>query len=405
MQLSERFLAIDDLMQRGAALNAKLMPAGISLQSVTLHDAQSWQARYTTWATECLCLLDADLQRLFTVAHRGTDDRLGAQRVLELLVQARDPDPTMADPAAALLRPQFWGGPLSNLLGPHLEVLGTARRRAFPATNVVPLELKEILAASQKRRLSSSIDELFVAAGCEPHWWVRPFEPYTLESARRVYGWLTAIQVHAPGQEIAIVRAVILIVLGTARLRAASREALQRHLEALPIPAPRPLPISPVGVSVDAPTPVSCFISYSSTDQALAERLYTDLQAHGVRCWYAPHDLEIGEPIVRGIDDAIRRQDAVLLVLSAAAVRSGWVEHEVVLTLTRERDEGRTLLFPIRLDNTVLEATAGWAVNLRARQIGDFRDWNQDDAYQQVFGRLLRDLQRAAGREGGATGI
>jgi uncharacterized protein YjbI with pentapeptide repeats len=32
----------------------------------------------------------------------------------------------------------------------------------------------------------------------------------------------------------------------------------------------------------------SCFISYSSRDQAFAERLHADLQNQGVRCWFAP---------------------------------------------------------------------------------------------------------------------
>jgi hypothetical protein len=38
----------------------------------------------------------------------------------------------------------------------------------------------------------------------------------------------------------------------------------------------------------------SCFISYSSKDQEFVERLHVDLQAKGVRCWFAPHDLPIG---------------------------------------------------------------------------------------------------------------
>ena len=46
-------------------------------------------------------------------------------------------------------------------------------------------------------------------------------------------------------------------------------------------------------------TPKIC----GSTDEALAERLYADLQAQGVRCWLAPHDLTPGEVIVRGITD------------------------------------------------------------------------------------------------------
>ena len=39
----------------------------------------------------------------------------------------------------------------------------------------------------------------------------------------------------------------------------------------------------------------SCFISYSSKDEAFAERLYADLQGENVRCWFAPEDLKIGD--------------------------------------------------------------------------------------------------------------
>ena len=60
----------------------------------------------------------------------------------------------------------------------------------------------------------------------------------------------------------------------------------------------------------------SCFISYSSKDQAFAERLHADLQAKGVRCWFAPHDMPIGAKILDAIDEAIRLRDKVLLILS-----------------------------------------------------------------------------------------
>src|SRR6185436_14620160 len=50
----------------------------------------------------------------------------------------------------------------------------------------------------------------------------------------------------------------------------------------------------------------SCFISYSTKDQAFADRLHADLQAKGVRCWLAPHDLPIGAKILDAIDEAIR---------------------------------------------------------------------------------------------------
>ncbi len=71
-----------------------------------------------------------------------------------------------------------------------------------------------------------------------------------------------------------------------------------------------------------------CFISYSSKNQAFAERLYNELQGKGVRCWYAPEDLKIGERIRVGIDEAIRVHDKLLLVLSKHSVASDWVEKD-----------------------------------------------------------------------------
>lgn len=138
----------------------------------------------------------------------------------------------------------------------------------------------------------------------------------------------------------------------------------------------------------------SVFISYSGKDEALAKRLHADLQAKGVRCWLAPHDLTPGEIIVRGIDEAIRLHDKVVLLLSEAAVMSNWVAYEVNLATTREAAEGRTVLYPLRLDDAVLTTSQGWAVALRkGRHIGDFRQWTEYAAYQAVFERLLKDLK------------
>ena len=49
----------------------------------------------------------------------------------------------------------------------------------------------------------------------------------------------------------------------------------------------------------------SCFISYAHQDDDLASRLHSDLQDHGVRCWFAPHDMRIGDKIRSRIDEAI----------------------------------------------------------------------------------------------------
>lgn len=137
----------------------------------------------------------------------------------------------------------------------------------------------------------------------------------------------------------------------------------------------------------------SCFISYSSKDQEFAERLYADLQRQGVRCWFAPEDLKIGDRIRVGLDESIRRHDKLLLVLSESSISSEWVEQEVEAALSKEDEQGRTVLFPIRLDDTLTHIKTGWpALIFRTRFIGDFRDWRKHDSYQKAFSRLIRDL-------------
>jgi uncharacterized protein YjbI with pentapeptide repeats len=138
----------------------------------------------------------------------------------------------------------------------------------------------------------------------------------------------------------------------------------------------------------------SCFISYSSKDQEFAERLYADLQSKRVRCWFAPEDLKIGDKLRPAFDEAIRVHDKLMVLLSENSVGSPWVEKEVETAFEKEHQQNRTVLFPIRLDEAVMETDQAWAADIRrTRHIGDFRDWKNHDSYKRAFERLLRDLK------------
>jgi hypothetical protein len=139
----------------------------------------------------------------------------------------------------------------------------------------------------------------------------------------------------------------------------------------------------------------SCFISYSSRDELFAEKLYLDLQERGVRCWYAPHDMKIGERILDSIYAAIRRREKLLLILSEKSVASDWVRDEVERAFAEERDRGDSVVFPVRIDDEVLDSNMSWALKIREnRHIGDFRQWSIEKEYQRSLKRLLRDLRR-----------
>lgn len=138
----------------------------------------------------------------------------------------------------------------------------------------------------------------------------------------------------------------------------------------------------------------SCFISYSHQDEALAQRLYTDLQKNGVRCWFAPQDMKIGDKIRPAIDRSIQSHDKLLLILSAHSINSDWVEKEVETAFEKEHKAKQLVLFPIRLDDAVIETDQAWAADIRRiRHIGNFSQWQDEVVYQKALKRLLRDLK------------
>jgi uncharacterized protein YjbI with pentapeptide repeats len=138
----------------------------------------------------------------------------------------------------------------------------------------------------------------------------------------------------------------------------------------------------------------SCFVSYSSRDEALARRLRDDLRTQGVRCWFAPEDMKIGDKIRARIDEAISLQDKLLLLLSKHSIASTWVESEVEAALEKEDRQQREMLFPVRIDDAVIQTSQAWAATLRrTRHIGDFTRWTDPREYQKAFERLLHDLK------------
>jgi hypothetical protein len=146
----------------------------------------------------------------------------------------------------------------------------------------------------------------------------------------------------------------------------------------------------------------SCFISYSSKDQEFAERLYADLQAKGVRCWYAPHHGEAGKKLHEQIDQAIRLHEKLLLILSADSIKSEWVRTEIKKAAKRQAREKKDVLFPVSLvPFAELHAWECWdgdlgkdlAAEVREYLIPDFSRWKEHDFYQKALAKLLSDLR------------
>ena len=146
----------------------------------------------------------------------------------------------------------------------------------------------------------------------------------------------------------------------------------------------------------------SCFISYSTSDEDFAHRLYADLQDNNVRCWFAPHDIRAGRKLHEQIDQAIRVHDRMLLILSEPSMASEWVRTEIAYARQKESIEKRKVLFPISV--VPFSKIREWkcfdpdtgkdsAREIREYFIPDFSTWKEDYSYKEAFQRLLQDLR------------
>lgn len=88
------------------------------------------------------------------------------------------------------------------------------------------------------------------------------------------------------------------------------------------------------------------FISYSSRDRGIAEKICAFLESSDIICWIAPRDVRPGYDWDEEIIDAIDQVKAVVLILSQNSNESIHVKHEVGQAVSKEK-----AIFPIRIQN------------------------------------------------------
>lgn len=151
----------------------------------------------------------------------------------------------------------------------------------------------------------------------------------------------------------------------------------------------------------------TCFICYCTADEEFATRLYNDFQGAGIRCWKWNEDARVGRNLYGEIDDAIRKFDKLVIVVSEASLKSPYVMDEIERALDKERElirrkhngeyGGETdVLFPVRIDDYIFE---GWdherKADVKKKVVADATNWDKDNKkYQRMLEKLIRDLKK-----------
>jgi hypothetical protein len=136
------------------------------------------------------------------------------------------------------------------------------------------------------------------------------------------------------------------------------------------------------------------FISYSHADTAFVDRLDVMLNEKGIRFWRDTHDAKAGR-LEKQIEQAIRHNPTVLVVLSKNSTRSDWVEHEVRTARGLAKELKRDVLCPVALDESW--KSSPWPERVMEQvmeyNILDFSKWEDEKVFGQMFVKLLEGLQ------------
>ncbi len=125
------------------------------------------------------------------------------------------------------------------------------------------------------------------------------------------------------------------------------------------------------------------FISYSSTDKAVADRVCIGLEQSRVRCWIAPRDVSGGSNYAESIIEAISASPVMVLIFSAGSNESAQVLREV----ERAVSKGMAII-PFRIENVPLSKLMEYFVSSN--------QWL--DAFQPPFDARLAELTSAVQR-------
>lgn len=93
------------------------------------------------------------------------------------------------------------------------------------------------------------------------------------------------------------------------------------------------------------------FISHSSKDKIVAERLAKDLRAHGHWVWLDAWRIKVGQCIMREIEHGLETADFVIVLLSNHAVESQWVDREWKTAYWDELKDNSIVVLPACIEH------------------------------------------------------
>lgn len=125
----------------------------------------------------------------------------------------------------------------------------------------------------------------------------------------------------------------------------------------------------------------SVFLSHNSADKPFVEKLAIDLKRIGINVWFDKWEIKIGESLTWKIEEGIRENEYLAIVLSPEAINSEWVRCELGSAWAKQMQQKRVVVLPL------LYRSCEVPLFLLDRKYADFRD-DYQIGFRQLAGAL-----------------
>jgi hypothetical protein len=98
------------------------------------------------------------------------------------------------------------------------------------------------------------------------------------------------------------------------------------------------------------------FISHRSADTAAAERLAQDIQEAGHHVWLDEWAIDIGDSIVKRMEEGLEGSAYLVLCYSDAGVMAPWISREWMSALARQMEGQNIRILPVILTGNLIPA-------------------------------------------------
>jgi hypothetical protein len=89
------------------------------------------------------------------------------------------------------------------------------------------------------------------------------------------------------------------------------------------------------------------FLSHSSRDSHLAQRVAIDLKMSGIDVWFDEWEIKVGHSISQKIQQGLESADFVVVILTRSSIASGWVEKEWQSRIGEEASSRNVVILPV----------------------------------------------------------